>query len=304
MAINTVGIMHSGSLSMCQDNIKILTGFLNNAGIPSGRITILTADNGSLQHNAKQLVGAGVDLLIAAGGSRSAEAAINARPASNLPKILFTSVSPYLLKNGVPTNTAGVDAHSSDHDGARFNYLVKMPLNGTRIGVLFNSDRTDKKDQMDAINKAAGNQYTPVPLDINGPKTLPELFTSFKGNVHALLVAAHPWFNNNRKDVFAGANALLDSGNNHVPAIFQWREFVALAGGGLMSYGPNISSLYTLAGQMAAQIVNNNGALPNQRVQEPTEADFELVVNTNTAAALGLNVPKTVTNDPHYHAWP
>src|SRR5581483_9382214 len=100
-----------------------------------------------------------------------------------------------------------------------------MPLRGARIGVLFNSERTDTTNQMGALTKAASDaakvpgapKYRLVPRDINGPDSLDDLFDLFKGDIHALIVAAHPWFNNHRQDVVNGVTA------GNFPAIFQWR---------------------------------------------------------------------------------
>jgi len=74
-----------------------------------------------------------------------------------------------------------------------------------------------------------------------------------------------------------------------VPAIYQGREFVAT--GGLISYGTSLTTVYRLVGTYAGKILKgaNPGDLP---VEQPTR--FELVVNLNTAKALGLTVPPSI----------
>jgi putative ABC transport system substrate-binding protein len=58
--------------------------------------------------------------------------------------------------------------------------------------------------------------------------------------------------------------------------------------GGLMSYGPNLPSLFRRAGDYVDKILR--GAKPNDLpVEQPTK--FDLVINVTTAKALGLQIP-------------
>jgi len=71
-----------------------------------------------------------------------------------------------------------------------------------------------------------------------------------------------------------------------VPAIYGWRGFVAA--GGLMSYGADLADSFRQAGVYVGKILKgaNPADLP---VQQAVKLD--LVINLNTAQALGLTVP-------------
>jgi putative ABC transport system substrate-binding protein len=88
-------------------------------------------------------------------------------------------------------------------------------------------------------------------------------------------------------DVFTVASSLIIglARRYRLPAMYQFRQFATE--GGLMSYGPDTADIFRQAAAYVDCILKgaNPADLP---VQQPTE--FQLVLNLNTAKALGLTV--------------
>ena len=114
-----------------------------------------------------------------------------------------------------------------------------------------------------------------------------EIDTAFASLVQlhadALVVGADPFLSSRREQLVALAS------RHAVPSIYAWREFAV--SGGLISYGAGLTAAYRLVGAYAAKVLK--GAKPaDLPVQLPTT--FELVINLNTAKALGLTVPPSI----------
>jgi len=77
--------------------------------------------------------------------------------------------------------------------------------------------------------------------------------------------------------------------NHRLPSISSFQEYVEA--GGLMSYGTNIAERYRRSATYVDKILKGTkpGDLP---VEQPTK--FELVINMNTARALGLTIPQSL----------
>jgi len=94
------------------------------------------------------------------------------------------------------------------------------------------------------------------------------------------VIATSVFFNGHIEQMAALANHHL------LPTIYEYRQFVTA--GGLISYGPELTDSYRLAGIYTGRILKGEkpAELP---VQQATKV--ELFINLKTAKALGLTVP-------------
>jgi ABC-type uncharacterized transport system substrate-binding protein len=109
---------------------------------------------------------------------------------------------------------------------------------------------------------------------------IPPAFEALKGKADALYVCADPLLFTNRARVNTMALGA------RLPTMHAFRENAQA--GGLMSYGANFPDLFRSAADLVDKILK--GAKPaDLPVEQPTK--FELVINLQTAKALGLTIP-------------
>jgi len=243
-------------------------------------------DYSQLPGLAKELVDLKVAVIVAAGGQVSALAAHKAT--KEIPIVFTTVADP--IKSGLVAslnkpggNATGTAGLTSELDPKRLELLHDIKPTASVIGVLVNPLRPGLQGQKQQLEATANMMK--LKLAFREASTALDLDTAFQilaeQKVDALLVTADPFFNSRRDQVVALAARYA------MPAIYQWREFVAA--GGLMSYGPSITEAYHQAGINAGLILK--GAKPAEiAVMQPTK--FETVINLKTAAALGLEVTR------------
>jgi len=166
----------------------------------------------------------------------------------------------------------------------RLELLVEL-VPGVAVAVLANPAYSQYEPDRKEVEKAAQVLRVEVRFVLAGADTdLEPAFASLaKLPAGALLISADPFFNSRREQLVALAARYA------VPAMHEWRESVVA--GGLISYGPSLTGMYRLLGTYAGKILK--GAMPaDLPVQQPTR--FELVVNLNTAKALGLTIPPSI----------
>jgi putative tryptophan/tyrosine transport system substrate-binding protein len=293
-ATPVVGFLTSGSIrSLNKDWLAAFRHGLGESGYVDGenvKIDFRGADDqyDRLDGLAAEFVRNQVAAIVAAGGPVSALAA--KRVTKTIP-IVFTTISDPVKSGlvdglahpgGNATGTAGL---TSELDRKRLELISQIKPSARVVGVLVNPRRPGVDANLRDIRDAAELLGVQVIFQNAGPEDpLDAAFERFaERRVDALVVTADPFFNFRRAQVIALATRYA------MPAIYQWREFVA--DGGLMSYGPSITDAYHQTGVYIGRILK--GTRPEDLpVMVPTR--FELVINRRTAKSLGIEVPSVM----------
>jgi putative ABC transport system substrate-binding protein len=237
---------------------------------------------------ANELVRRGLAVLVATGGEPAALAAKAAT--STIPIVFVIGGDPVKIglvasMNRPGANVTGLTLLTTSLDGKRLGLLKELIPNASLIAALINPDFPPSENQRrDVVDAASGvGLRTTVIMARTESDFQPAFAALLQQHADALIVCADPFFFSRREQLVALA------AHHKVPAIYEVREFAL--GGGLMSYGVNIVELYRGAAQYTARILK--GAKPTDLpVVQPTK--FDLVINLNTAKALGLTIPPGV----------
>jgi putative tryptophan/tyrosine transport system substrate-binding protein len=236
---------------------------------------------------AADLVARKVDVIFAA-SNPAALAAKNAT--STIPIVFFSGGDP--VAAGLITslarpggNLTGVSGLTVELNPKRLELLSELVPQARVIALLVNPNNPGTERMIRDMEEAARAKGVQLPILKAGTES--EIDAAFASLVQlhagALLVGNDPFFMSRREQLAALVS------RHAVPAIYERREFVAA--GGLISYGPSLTAAFRQLGIYAGKILK--GARPaDLPVEQPTR--FELVVNLNTAKALGLTVPPSI----------
>jgi len=182
-------------------------------------------------------------------------------------------------------NLTGISLLTVEMMPKRIELLSELVPQASMIALLVNPNNLTTDSVIREVQEAAHAKGVQLYiLKAGNENEIDAAFAKFvQLHAGALAVAPDPFYNTQREQLVA--LAALDA----VPAIYPWREVAAV--GGLITYGPSLTSAVRQAGIYAGKILKgaNPADLP---VQQPTT--FELVVNLKTAKELGLSVPSSI----------
>jgi putative tryptophan/tyrosine transport system substrate-binding protein len=289
-AMPVIGILHPGSP---EANAKFLAAFrkgLSESGYVEGHNVAIEyrwahGESGRLPQLAADLTSHPVALIVTPG---SVAAALAAKAATTTIPIVYASGADPVQAglaasfNRPGANLTGISSMNMGLAAKQLGLLHQLLPRAARFGVLINPDNPQIRSVIPEVEAAASTMSRQ--LEILTAKTKRDLGTAFNEAVQkradAVLISPDPLFTNRPVQLATLA------ARHGMPAIYGIREFAE--GGGLMSYGSN---MFRQAGAYAGRILRGEkaGDLPILQASK-----FELVINLQTAEALGLEVPATL----------
>jgi putative ABC transport system substrate-binding protein len=197
---------------------------------------------------AAELLRIPVAIIVTIGGTSTARAATAAT--TTVPVLFEVGRNPVTLGlvpslNRPGSNATGVYMLTGELNTKRLELLHEMVPRAATIAVLINPTSSAAQADENAVREAAASAgVQSLFVRAGTPREIEAAFELLAARrVGALVVSAHPFFNNQRELLVALAT------RHALPAIYEWREFTA--SGGLMSYGTHRAAAYRQLGAYA-----------------------------------------------------
>jgi putative ABC transport system substrate-binding protein len=245
------------------------------------------ADADLVRTYAAEMVALGPDVVLAAGGTIVAAL----QRASRSVPIVFVNVTDP-VGGGLVASLARPGGNATGFTqfefgiSAKWMELLKEIAPGiTRVAVIRDPTARSGGGQLGAIQAVAPSLGVELrPLDARDADAIERDLLAFSRDAKGGLIVTTSRLARVHRELIISLAA-----RHHLPAIYAFRVYVA--GGGLISYGPDSTDPYRRAAGYVDRILKGEkpADLP---VQAPTK--YELVINLKTAKALGLDVPPTL----------
>src|SRR5215831_17514895 len=288
-----IGFLHSGSPEPYANRVSAFRKGLGEAGYVEGQNVAIefrwAAGQGDrLSDLAADLIRRRV-AAIATPASTPASLAAKAAT-TTIPIVFAIAADPVAMGlvaslNRPGGNATGVSLQTVELVPKQLEMLRELAPGANRFVALVNPNSA----YIDAVVKDLQTSASALglPIEILRAGTGREIDAAFANLVQkpggALLVGPDAVFTSRRAQIVTLA------ARHAVPAIYYAREFAEI--GGLISYGPNLVNVFQQTGIYVGRVLK--GEKPaDMPVEQPTK--FELVVNLNTARALGIAIPNTL----------
>jgi putative ABC transport system substrate-binding protein len=237
---------------------------------------------------AAEFVRRQVTVIAATGGEPSPQ---SAKAATQTIPVVFTANGDPVREGLVASlnrpggNITGITVFGTAAVTKRVQLIHELIPQATIIAYLMNPNHPSGEIEMRAAQTAARSLGKKMPvLSASNEREIDTAFaTMTQQQASALVVASDPFFYSRRGELTSLA------ARHQIPAIYYLPGIVRA--GGLMSYGNSLTDVFRLAGVYVGRILKGEkpGDLP---VVQATK--FELVINLQTARALGIEVPNSL----------
>jgi putative tryptophan/tyrosine transport system substrate-binding protein len=236
---------------------------------------------------AAELVQLPVDIIVAAGGAAARAAR---HTTSTIPIVMVAGVDP--VAQGLVAslahpggNITGLTIMTRELTGKRLELLQEAVPGLSHVALLVDAGSPNRQvllDEHEAAARVLGVQL--LPLEVRGPDEFVGAFqAATQGQAQALITGPSALFFTHRARLAELALA------SRLPTMAGETGYAAA--GGLMYYGPDIPGSFRRVAVYVDKILK--GTKPAELpVEQPTT--FELVINLQTAEALGLTMPPSV----------
>ena len=236
---------------------------------------------------AKELVRLKVAVIVTAGAS----AAVAAQRATSKAPIVMATGSDQVALGLASTlarpggNVTGVSSITPDLMAKRLELLREIVPKSSRMAAIWHADNVPSMTSVRELDGSAAKARVAFrSVGIRSADELADAFSTMsRERVDALIVVNSPFIYIERKRI---ADLAL---KYKLPAIYGDAEFADA--GGLLSYAPSYSEMFRHAANYVNKILK--GANPAEMpIEQPTT--FELVINANTARAIGVAIPASL----------
>jgi putative ABC transport system substrate-binding protein len=292
-AVPIIGYLYAGSPQPVTNLIDLFRQGLAENGYVEGqnaRIEYRWAegDYGRLPAMAADLVRRDVAVIVT---PPSSAAALAAKAATSTIRIVFVATEDPVKLGLVSSlgrpggNATGLNFFVAEIGAKRMGLLQELLPAAKRIALLVNPNNANTPSVISDVTAAAIaiGVHTET-VEARDGREIDSAFRALaRNNADAVLVGPDSVFANRRVQLATVA------ARHGVPTIFPLREFPEV--GGLMSYGTSLREVYRQLGVYTGRILR--GAKPTD-LPVLQSSRFELVINLNTARALGLEIPPTL----------
>ena len=286
-----VGFVYPGSKAATAPRIEAILSGLRVSGYAAPaqiEIVVRTAEGDPVQITplVTEVLAKTVNVIIANGpavlqAARSATRTIPIVAIDLETDPVASGVAATLARPG--GNITGVFLDFPDFTGKWLEMLIESSPKLARAAVLW--DPITGPVQMESVQKTGKTLNVELDMvEVQRPSDFDSAFLmAIQRGAGAMVILSSPL-------VAPNVQVLAELALRHgLPAITLFPDFAR--SGGLLAYGPNLLSLYRLAGVLAGKVLR--GASPAELpIERPTK--FETVLNMRTAHALGISIPTSL----------